>query len=42
MYNGERQRIARERAEADKKALEVLTAPQKSKWLDLAGTVKGK
>jgi len=42
MYEGERQRIAREKAEADKKALALLSPTQKAKWLDLAGPVKTK
>lgn len=41
-YNGERQRVAREKAEADKKTLDLLTPTQKTKWLELAGSEKKK
>jgi len=40
MYNGERQRISREKQEADKKAIAILTPAQQAKWLDLAGAIK--
>ena len=38
-YDGERQRIEREKIEAQKKVLAVLTPAQQSKWLDLAGPI---
>lgn len=37
MYNGERQRLARERADADAKVLALMTPAQQAKWLDLEG-----
>lgn len=42
MYNGEKQRIAKERSESDKKVLEVLTPAQQTKWMELFGTAAKK
>ena len=36
-YEGERQRVHREKIAAEKKVLEILTPTQKTKWEDLAG-----
>ena len=42
MYDGERQRLAREKVAAEKKVLAVMTSAQQAKWLDLAGPVSAK
>jgi len=42
MYNGERQRIAKEKVDSDKRILALLTPAQRSKWLDLAGPLPTK
>ena len=38
MYNGERQRLAKERLEDEKRILGLLTPDQRAKWLDLYGS----
>lgn len=37
MYEGERQRIAREKVAAEKKVVGLLTPEQREKWMKLAG-----
>jgi len=42
MYDGERNRIAREKIQDEKKLLALMTSAQQAKWLDLAGPVRTK
>ncbi len=42
MYDGERQRVAREKREADQKILAIMTPGQQTKWVRLSGITLAK